>query len=598
MKLNSLFLITFAFGPPLSSGHAADARMKFPSQSDRTAESEWIRIFTTLHPLYPLSSPDPDMKEPNVVNEKTYEASLESLNELRAYGLFKRFSDKLDSFGVEARGIERIEPYERATNKKKQLVTVIGLWLSACGGLSSMSSFYLGPMLFGLGLKDSAISGLVGMTLGCIVAAYCALMGPRSGCRQMVGARFLFGWWCVKLVCLVSIIGVMGWSVVNCVVGGQILSSMSDGKVPLVVAIIIIAVVSLVVSIGGIHYLLRVEAFLSLPVNFAFLMLYVVASKKFEYLSNANASTIDAATAKGNMFSFFSLCFSITSTWGSIASDYYILFPEDTPDAQVFCLTFFGIWIPTTFVGTAAILIGNVALNYTPWGDAYTNMGMGGLLNEVFTAWGGGGKFLLVLIFLSLISNNILNTYSAAFGVQLIGIPLARIPRWVWAFVLTAIYLVCAIVGRENFSDILGNFLPMVGYWILMYFVMLLQENTIFRSRFFHHLYTKEAEAAEMSEGKWETSSAHLYKKRKNDFYNFSIWNDYDRLTKGISATMAFVCGAAGAAVGMSQAYWVGPLAKKVGGDEGGDIAMWLCMGFSGLVFPIFRYFELKRFGR
>ncbi|KAF3989839.1 hypothetical protein FT663_03375 [Candidozyma haemuli var. vulneris] len=533
------------------------------------------------------------MKKDNIVEEKTLDTGSEATDELRAYGLFKRFSDKLDSFGVESRGIERIQPYERAVNKKKQFITVMGLWLSACGGLSSMSSFYLGPLLFGLGLKNTAITGLVGMTVGCLVAAYCSLMGPRSGCRQMVSARFLFGWWSVKLVCLVSIIGVMGWSVVNCVVGGQILSSMSDGKVPLIAAIIIIASVSLLVSIGGIHYLLRVEAFLSLPVNFAFLMLYVVSSKKFEYLSNDDAPIVDAATVKGNMFSFFSLCFSITSTWGSIASDYYILFPEDTPDIQIFALTFFGIWVPTTFVGTAAILIGNVALTYGPWAEAYEKMGMGGLLNEAFKAWGGGGKFLLVLIFLSLISNNILNTYSAAFGVQLIGIPLAKIPRWMWAIILTAIYLVCAIVGRNKFSDILGNFLPMVGYWISMYFVMLLEENTIFRSRYFHHLYVKENEVIDKEEG-----PSALYKKRPNQFYNFAIWNDYNRLTQGLAATISFLCGAAGAAVGMSQAYWIGPLARKVGGDEGGDIAMWLCMGFSGFVYPWARFWELKKYGR
>lgn len=521
--------------------------------------------------------------------EKTIDSALESLDELPAYGFFKRLSKKLDSLGVEARGIERIRPYERAVSKRKQFITVMGLWLSACGGLSSMSSFYLGPLLFGLGLKNTAISGLVGMTVGCFVAAYCSLMGPRSGCRQMVSARFLFGWWLVKLVCLVSIIGVMGWSVVNCVVGGQILSSMSDGKVPLVAAIVIIAGVSLLVSIGGIHYLLRVEALLSLPVNFAFLMLYVVSSKKYEYLLNANSPTVDSATVKGNMFSFFALCFSITSTWGSIASDYYILFPEDTPDTQIFALTFFGIWIPTTFVGTVAILIGNVALTYEPWALAYEKMGMGGLLNEAFKAWGGGGKFLLVLIFLSLISNNILNTYSAAFGVQLIGIPLAKVPRWVWAIILTAIYLVCAIVGRNKFSDILGNFLPMVGYWILMYFVILLEENTIFRSQKFHHLYTKEREVEDPQPGHY---------KSKNRFYNFAIWNDYNRLTQGIAATGAFLCGAAGAAVGMSQAYWIGPLARKVGGEEGGDIAMWLCMAFSGVVYPLARYWELRRFGR
>lgn len=517
----------------------------------------------------------------------------ESNDTLKPFKFIKKYSDKLDALGVETRGIERIPPYERSTNKMRQFITVVGLWLSACGGLSSMSSFYLGPLLFGLGLKKTLITGLVGQFIGCLVAAYCSLMGPRSGCRQMVSARFLFGWWTVKLVCLVSIIGVMGWSVVNCVVGGQILSAMSNGSIPLIVAIIIIAVVSLVISIGGIKHLLRVEAFLSLPVNFAFLMLYVVASQKFGYLSMADSPVEDAATIRGNAYSFVSLCYSITATWGSIASDYYILFPEDTPDTQIFVLTFLGILVPTTFVGVIAILIGNVAMNYAPWGDAYESLGMGGLLNAAFLPWGGGGKFLLVLIFLSLISNNILNTYSAAFGVQLIAVPLARIPRWIWAIFLTAVYLVCAIVGRYKFATILGNFLPMVGYWISMYFIMLLEENTIFRTDRFFHLYT--AEMLPVSE---KTTSLKLEVPRHKVHYNFRIWNDYDLLTHGYAATASFVAGAAGAAVGMSQAYWVGPLAKDVGGEYGGDIAMWLVMAFSGVVYPPLRYWELKRFGR
>ena len=106
--------------------------------------------------------------------------------------------------------------------------------------------------------------------MGCFIAAYCSLMGPRSGCRQMVSGRFLFGWWFVKLVALVAIIGVMGWSVVNSVVGGQILSSVSDDKIPLWAGIVIIAAISLIVAIAGIKQLIRVEAFLSIPVNCAF----------------------------------------------------------------------------------------------------------------------------------------------------------------------------------------------------------------------------------------------------------------------------------------------------------------------------------------
>lgn len=505
-------------------------------------------------------------------------------------------SNKLDSFGIETRGIERILPYERSTNKSKQLLSVLGLWVSAAGGLSSMSSFYLGPLLFDLGLKKCLIFGTVAQTIGCGVAAYCSLMGPRSGCRQMVGARFLFGWWTVKIISVLSICGVLGWSVVNSVVGGEILVSMSNGKIPLSVGIVIITVISLLVSICGIKHLIKFEAFLSIPVILAFLLLYIVSSQKFQYLSMADGP-IDSATLKGNVLSFFSLAYSVTSTWGAIASDYYILFPENTPDLKIFMLTFFGIWIPTTFVSTCGTLVANVAFNYEPWRAVYDKYGMGGLLNEAFKPWGGGGKFLLCLIFLSLISNNIINTYSAAFGFQIAGKYFGKVPRWLWAILITIIYLVCALVGRYQFSAILGNFLPMIGYWISMYFIMLLEENTIFRTDKFVHLYVKEFEPLNSKQIK--SQNDYISKEvRRNQHYNFEIWNDSTRLTAGYAATVSFLIGAVGAVLAMSQTYWIGPIAKAIGGQYGGDIAMWLCMGFSGIVYPFLRYWELKTFGR
>ncbi|GEQ66581.1 hypothetical protein JCM33374_g244 [Metschnikowia sp. JCM 33374] len=510
-------------------------------------------------------------------------------DEIKTYVFMKKFSEKLDSLGVEVNGIERVSPYGRTRNKFKQVISVAGLWVAGCGGLTSMSSFYLGPMLFGLGLKKTLITGLLGQFVGCLVAAYCSLMGPRSGCRQIVTARFLFGWWLVRFVAVINIVGGIGWCVVNCIVGGQILSTVSDDHVPLVVSIIIVALCSLAIAIVGIRFLLKAESFLSIPILGSCLMLYIVSASKYKYLSWEDSPSVDHATIFGNSFSFFTLCYSITSTWGGGASDYYILFPQDTPDIQIFSLTLLGTLLPTTAVGVAAILTGNIAMNYEPWAEAYESLNMGGLLGAAFEPWGGGGKFLLVLMFLSLIANTVMTTYSTVFSVQIFAVALARVPRWFWVLLQTTVYLVLAIVGRYKFATILGNFLPMIGYWISIYVFLLLEENTIFRSRFFRHLYTKEFED-------FDSDNASFSGGNKN--YNFMIWNTQSKLTQGIAATVAFACGAAGAAVGMSQTYWIGPLAKKVGGHYGGDIAMFLSMGFSGIVYPGLRYWELKKFGR
>lgn len=507
-----------------------------------------------------------------------------------------RMSRKLDSLGVETRGIQRIPPYERGTSK--QFLSVAGLWLSAAGGLSSMSSFFLGPLLFELTFKQSLMSGLISMAIGCGVAAYCSIMGPQSGCRQMVTARYLFGWWFVKFVALVAIIGVMGWSIVNCVVGGEMLAAVSNSKIPLWVGIVIVTAVSFLVAIFGIKQVLRVETYLSLPVLTCFLLLYISSSDKFSMLNTFTNDDVEPLTIKGNWLSFFSLCYSITSTWGSITADYYILFPEDTPKYQVFFLTFFGTLLPTTFVGVLGVILAAIAVSYQPWNDAYNEYGMGGLLYAGFERWNGFGKFCVVVLIFSLISNNIINTYSAAFSIQLSSVHMARIPRWIWAIACTIFTLVCALVGRNHFSTILGNFLPMVGYWISIYFIILLEENSIFR-RYFLHLYTLEFPRSKTEEGHSRPTVRDIKHKisRANHRYNWDMWENYDVLTHGYAATFSFLVGVVGVVLGMAQAYWIGPIARQIG-EFGGDLGMWLSMSFSGLVYPPLRYWELRKFGR
>ncbi|GEQ71452.1 hypothetical protein JCM33374_g5136 [Metschnikowia sp. JCM 33374] len=514
---------------------------------------------------------------------------IDEKDQITTYAFLKNLSHKLDSLGVETNGIERVSPHGRTRNKFRLLLSVIGLWVAGCGGLTSMSSFYLGSLAFGLGLRKTLITGILGQFIGCVVAAYFSLMGPRSGCRQIVTARFLFGWWMLKFIAFINVIGVIGWGSVSFIFGGQILSSISNGHVPLVVSIVIMALLSLAIAIGGIRFLFRIESFLSIPIFGSSLMVFIVSASKYKYMSWEDSTSVDHSTLYGNAWSFLTLCYSITSTWGVCASDYYILFPQDTPDIQIFSLTLLGTLLPTTAVGVAALLTANIAMNYQPWNDAYEANSLGGLLGAVFEPWGGGGKFLMVFMFLSLVANNAMGTYSMGFSVQIFALPLARVPRWFWSFFQTMACLVVAIAGRGKFITLIGNLLPMIGYWVSIYFFLLLEENTIFRSRFFRHLYTKEFEDVDSDSDVLAGGSPN---------YNFSIWNTQTKLTNGLAATLAFVCGAAGAAVGMSTTYWIGPLARKVGGEYGGDIGMWLSMAFSGVAYPLLRYLELKKFGR
>lgn len=54
----------------------------------------------------------------------------------------------------------------------------------------------------------------------------------------------------------------------------------------------------------------------------------------------------------------------------------------------------------------------------------------------------------------------------------------------------------------------------------------------------------------------------------------------------------------AGFVLGMAQPWYVGVLAKKIEPMFGGDIGFELSAAFSGVVYPVARYIEIKKFGR
>ncbi|EGV65957.1 hypothetical protein PSN45_003237 [Yamadazyma tenuis] len=494
---------------------------------------------------------------------------------------------KLDKLGVEVRGIERVSPEERELMKHskkyaiaRQFVDIFGLWFAACGGLTSMSSFFLPTLLFGLNLRDALISGIISLNFGCLVPAYCSIMGPKSGCRQIVSARFVFGFWGVKLVAIVCVVGLVGWSVVNCVLGGQILAA-SFG-VSLDVGIVVAAVCALVISIFGIKVLLRFQTAFSIPITIANILFYIVVLKNAKYIEPSNELIAEqgysSLTSRGNWLSFFTIGFSVTATWGGAGADYYIHIPENTPSWQVFTVTFLGIAVPTTLVAVVGIYCGAIAYGNPAWTDVYNTQGVGGLINVPFEPWGRFGKFVVVVLYISLICNNIMNSYSGGVDLQLIDRRMARIPRWCYAILVTAIYLILSLLGKNKFSAIISNFLPMLGYWISIYIAILLEENLIFRAPATRHLHSREFE---------DDRDVESYS------YNWPVWDDPTRITYGLAAMGAFAVGAVGAVVGMNQVYWQGPIARQIG-DYGGDIGFFLCFGFAGVAYPLLRFLELK----
>lgn len=59
------------------------------------------------------------------------------------------------------------------------------------------------------------------------------------------------GYWPSKLIAVLNIILMVGYAVICCIIGGQILSAVSGGSTSVVVGIVIIALITWVIAVFG-----------------------------------------------------------------------------------------------------------------------------------------------------------------------------------------------------------------------------------------------------------------------------------------------------------------------------------------------------------
>ena len=127
--------------------------------------------------------------------------------------------------------------------------------------------------------------------------------------------------------------------------------------------------------------------------------------------------------------------------WTSLAADYTVNFPVETPNWKVFIYTYVGVVVPMIFIEILGAATMAALVNKTTWADAYAADGLGGLLGAPLTPLGGFGKFLLVLLALSIVANNIPNMYSEL-----------ELPFLLWRFLLT--FLPQALPSPSRCSDL------------------------------------------------------------------------------------------------------------------------------------------------
>ncbi|KAJ5186292.1 hypothetical protein N7449_011056 [Penicillium cf. viridicatum] len=466
---------------------------------------------------------------------------------------FERFNARLGQLNFfETRGIERVPLDERKPKvTSADYMEMALMWFSVNITANNMAVGMLGPSSYGLGFVDSALCATFGALLGAAGVAYMGTFGPASGNRTMVVARYFMGYYPSKICALLNIAIMLGYGMVDSIVGGQVLSAVAGNNMTVSVGVVIVVIVTWVVVLFGMKIFYIYERWAWVPQLIAAFVLVGSAGPKFG-ANNRRQSPLLLLTLS-----------LLIRRLGSGRCRLLCLLPPNTKKWKTFLMTFLGVGLALTFANLIGVGLGSGVATHADW-EAADAISSGSLILAGYNGLGGFGKFLGVIVALGQIANNVAGTYSASLGFQMLGRYPAKVPRWVWTCVGVIIYLICALAGRNSLSEIFENWLALMGYWVCIYLVISLEEHFLFRP----------------SRG-----------------FDWADWNDRSKLPLGLAALAAFLIGWVGSIISMDEIYFVGPIAKMVG-ESGSDLGIWVGSSWAMLVYPGLRWLELKKFDR
>src|SRR5436309_10049231 len=325
-----------------------------------------------------------------------------------------------EEHGLETHGIERVSP---KTRTHVRILDNFTMWLSANLVISTVGLGALAIPIFGLGFWDSLAVILIFNALGVLPVAFFSTLGPKLGLRQMTISRFSFGWIGGIIMALFNVAACIGWSVVNVIIGGQLIAALSGGKVPSWAGILILAILTTLVSIYGYRYVHSYERYAWIPMAIMFAIMLFVAAPHFSVVPTPAFGAAEIA----GLLSFGGAVYGFATGWSSYAADYNVNQPEDTPASRVFWLTFLGVFIPCVLLETLGLVLISSLAPVAAWKTAFLSGSVGGLLTAIVSPLGGFGTFILILLALSVVANNIPNDYSLGLSMQVLGRPFQRV---------------------------------------------------------------------------------------------------------------------------------------------------------------------------
>ncbi|KAL9083713.1 MAG: hypothetical protein Q9159_005613 [Coniocarpon cinnabarinum] len=317
-----------------------------------------------------------------------------------------------------------------------------------------------------------------------------------------------------------------------------------NNDVPGWAGIIIIAACTWLVTIFGYKVVHIYEFWSWIPTFIVFMIVLGEFAHSGDFV---NIPMGVGSSEAGSVLSFGAVVYGFATGWTSYAADYTVYQNPHNSRRKVFFATWLGLIFPLLFTEMLGVAVMTATNDPTSrYAQGYDQSGSGGLLAAVLVhSLGHFGR----------LSHAQKNVWMQA------------IPRFIWTTVATAVYIAIAIPGYSHFEEVLENFMNFIGYWLAIYEGIALSEHFAFR--------------------------------RGMRGYHPELYDHPDELPPGIAAVAAFIVGVVGVVMGMSQVWFIGPIAKKIGDPEyGGDIGFELGFAFAAVAYFILRPLELRFFRR
>ncbi len=206
--------------------------------------------------------------------------------------------------------------------------------------------------------------------------------------------------------------------------------------------------------------------------------------------------------------------------------------------------------------------MGGAVTSIPEWEEGYDTNLVGGVLADMLQSAGGFGKFLVVVLSLTLLGNLAATAYSITLNFQMLVPVLLKVPRYLFAIVITAIIIPVSIRAAADFFNNLENFVALIGYWSSAFIGVVVVE----------HLYFRKGDC---------------------DSYDPEAWDTASLLPVGVAALASSVLSFGIVVPCMSQAWFTGPIAETTG-----DIGFELAFVVTAILYVPFRHLEKKFVGR